>query len=317
VKNRKNTKTPMTTELSFDPRNRCLVVLKGGPGSEREVSLRSGASVAAALRNAGAHVEEIELAGTEVAIPEGTELVFNLIHGTFGEDGGLQQVLDERGVTYTGEGAEQSRVAFDKILTKQALVKAGVPTPRFEILSEGEQPTLPMPIVIKAPRQGSSVGVHLIHEPAGIDQALADCLLHGEEILVEELVTGRELTVGVIGDQALPVVEIKPNEGFYDYTNKYTKGATEYLVPASLSPSEMEAVQGVALAAVRALGLTVYSRVDVLLSPAGPTVLEINTIPGMTETSLLPKAAAAMGLDFTDLCCRIAERSLTARTASA
>ena len=317
MKNRKTTKTPMSTELSFDPRNRCLVVLKGGPGSEREVSLRSGSSVATALRNAGAHVEEIEIAGTEVVIPEGTELVFNLIHGTFGEDGGLQRVLDERCVAYTGEGAEQSRVAFDKILTKQALVKAGVPTPRFEILHAGEHPTLPLPIVIKAPRQGSSVGVHLIHEPSGIDQALADCLLHGEEILVEELVTGKELTVGVIGDQVLPVVEIKPNEGFYDYTNKYTKGATEYLVPAPLSPSETKAVHGVALAAVRALGLSVYSRVDVLLSPTGPTILEINTIPGMTETSLLPKAAAAMGLDFTALCCRIAKRSLMARTASA
>jgi D-alanine-D-alanine ligase len=155
----------------------------------------------------------------------------------------------------------------------------------------------------------------LIHDASAIDHALADCLLHGEEVLVEELVTGRELTVGVIGDQVLPVVEIKPNEGFYDYTNKYTKGATEYLVPAPLEAAETTAVQEVALAAVRALGLSVYSRVDVLLSPAGATVLEINTIPGMTETSLLPKAAAAIGLDFTALCCRIAEKSLIARKA--
>jgi D-alanine-D-alanine ligase len=305
----------MITKTSFDPRNRHLVVLKGGPGSEHDVSLRSGSSVAAALRNAGAHVEEIEVTGMEVSIPEGTELVFNLIHGTFGEDGVLQQLLDERGIAYTGEGSAQSRVAFDKILTKQALVKAGVPSPHFEILSSktGIWPSLPLPIVIKAPRQGSSVGVHLIHELAEIDQALADCRLYGEEILVEELVTGRELTVGVIGDQVLPVVEIKPNEGFYDYTNKYTKGATEYLVPAPLSSSETEAVQGAALAAVRALGLSVYSRVDVLLAADGPTVLEINTIPGMTETSLLPKAAAAMGIDFTALCCRIAEQSLAVR----
>jgi len=302
----------MDTETPFNPRNRRLVVLKGGPGSEREVSLRSGASVAAALRKAGAQIEEIELTDTKVLIPEGTELVFNLIHGTFGEDGGIQQVLDDLGIAYTGERAAQSRVAFDKILTKKALVKAGVPTPRFEILRAGDHPTIPLPIVIKAPCQGSSVGVHLIYDAASIKPALADCLLHGEEILVEELVIGRELTVGVIGDQVLPVVEIKPNEGFYDYANKYTKGATEYLVPAPLKDSETEAVQRVALAAVRALGLGVYSRVDVLLSPAGPTVLEINTIPGMTETSLLPKAAAAMGIDFTALCCRIAERSLIA-----
>jgi D-alanine-D-alanine ligase len=258
-------------------------------------------------------VEEVEVIGTEVRVPDGTELVFNLIHGTFGEDGGLQSVLGDLGIPYTGEGEEESRIAFDKILTKKALQRAGVPTPRFEILHAGEMPSIPLPIVIKAPRQGSSVGVHLIHDSSEIAPALADCLLHGEEILVEELVIGRELTVGVLGDQLLPVVEIKPNDGFYDYTNKYTKGATEYLVPAPLEPAETKAVQDVALAAVRALGLCVYSRVDVLLTSEGPTVLEINTIPGMTETSLLPKAAAASGLDFVTLCCRIAALSLSAR----
>jgi D-alanine-D-alanine ligase len=303
----------MNVPASFNPLNRHLTVLKGGPGSEREVSLRSGAAVAAALRLAGARVDEVEVISTEVRVPEGTELVFNLIHGTFGEDGGLQAVLGERGIPYTGEGEEESRIAFDKILTKKALERAGVPTPRSEILRAGEIPSIPLPIVIKAPRQGSSVGVHLIHDAAEIAPALADCLLHGEEILVEEMVIGRELTVGVLGDQVLPVVEIKPNEGFYDYTNKYTKGATEYIVPAPLTPAETEAVQAVSLAAVRALGLRVYSRVDVLLAPAGPTVLEVNTIPGMTETSLLPKAAAASGLDFVTLCCRIAALSLSAR----
>lgn len=297
----------------FDPRNRKLAVLKGGPGSERDVSLRSGASVASALRSVGADVTEIEVTGTEVEIPAGTELVFNLIHGTFGEDGDLQALLEERGVPYTGEGVRESRVAFDKILTKQALARAGVPTPRSEILKPGEKPTLPLPIVIKAPCQGSSVGVHLIHETSAIAPALADCLQHGDEILVEELVEGRELTVGVLGDQVLPVVEIRPLAGFYDYTNKYTKGATEYLVPAPLTAEETRAVQSVALAAVKALGLRVYSRVDVLLGRGGPTVLEINTIPGMTETSLLPKAAAASGLDFSTLCCRIAALSLSAR----
>ena len=297
----------------FEPAGRRLAVLKGGPGSERDVSLRSGASVATALRSAGALVDEIEVTGTAVEIPEGTELVFNLIHGTFGEDGGLQSLLGERGIPYTGEGEEESRVAFDKILTKRALVAAGVPTPRHEILRSGEVPTLPLPIVIKAPRQGSSVGVHLVHSAPEIAPALADCLLHGEEILVEELVSARELTVGILGGEALPVVEIKPREGFYDYTNKYTKGATDYLVPAPLTPVETRIVQDVALAASRALGLSVYCRVDVLLASDGPTVLEINTIPGMTETSLLPKAAEASGLDFISLCCRIASLSLAAR----
>jgi D-alanine-D-alanine ligase len=305
----------MHTPFFPDPLKLRIVLLKGGPGSEREVSLRSGASVAHALRVAGARVEEIDLIGKEVDLPEGTELVFNLIHGTFGEDGELQSLLEEQGIPYTGEGSAESRVAFDKILTKQALEKAGVPTPRWEILRSGELPNLPLPMVIKAPRQGSSVGVHLIHAKEQIAPALADCLLHGEEILVEELISGRELTVGILGDMALPVVEIRPRDGFYDYTNKYTKGATEYLVPAPLTLSETEAVQEVALAANRALGLKVYCRVDVLLSANGPTVLEINTIPGMTETSLLPKAAAYSGLDFASLCLKIAALSLAARSA--
>ncbi len=303
----------MNDPVPFDPRKRRLVVLKGGPGSEREVSLRSGESVARALRAAGAEVEEIEVTGTEFDIPPGTELVFNLIHGTFGEDGEFQSLMEQRGIPYTGEGSTASRVAFDKILTKRALDRAGVPTPRWEILRAGEQPTLPLPIVIKAPRQGSSVGVHLIRSQDQIAPALADCLLHGEEILVEELVSGRELTVGLLGDHALPVVEIRPREGFYDYTNKYTKGATDYLVPAPLNPVDTEKVQALALVANRALGLRVYCRVDILLGPSGPTVLEINTIPGMTETSLLPKAAAASGLDFVALCLKIASLSLVSR----
>lgn len=311
------TPSPLPSFPPFDPRGRRLAVLKGGPGAERDVSLRSGSSVASALRIAGAEVIEIEVTGTEVEIPEGTELVFNLIHGTFGEDGGLQSLLDARGIPYTGEGAWESRTAFDKILTKQALMKAGIPTPRFEILKEGEHPSMPLPMVVKAPRQGSSVGVHLIHREEDLSPAVADCLRYGPEILIEELVDGRELTVGVLGDQVLPVVEIRPVEGFYDYANKYTKGATEYLVPAPLTPGETSSVQEAALGAVRALGLGVYSRVNVLLGAEGATVLEINTIPGMTETSLLPKAAAASGLDFTSLCCTIAGLSLAARNKSA
>ena len=299
--------------IPFDPKGRRLVVLKGGPGAEREVSLRSGASVAAALRSAGADVTEVEVTGTGVSIPAGIELVFNLIHGTFGEDGTLQDLLDSLGIPFTGEGAAESRTAFDKILTKRALVKAGVATPAHEVLVVGQTPSLPFPIVIKAPRQGSSVGVHLVHGVKQVAPALADCLNHGPEILVEELVEGRELTVGVLGEEVLPVVEIRPVQGFYDYTNKYTKGATEYLVPAPLTTDETKALHAVALAAVKALGLRVYSRVDVLLGKSGPTVLEINTIPGMTETSLLPKAAASAGIDFTTLCCRIGELSLSAR----
>jgi D-alanine-D-alanine ligase len=303
----------MKTLPGFDPKNRLLAVLKGGPGSERDVSLRSGSSVAAALRSGGAQVEEIEVRNREVFVPEGVELVFNLIHGTFGEDGELQELLDRRGIRYTGEGAEGSRIAFDKILTKRVLADAGIATPRWEVLRAGDKPKLPLPFVVKAPRQGSSVGVHLVHSPEGIDPAVADCLRYGEEVLVEEMIRGRELTVGILGREALPVVEIRPLAGFYDFNNKYTKGATEYLVPAPLEEEESLMIRAMALAAHRALGLNVYGRVDVLYGPEGATVLEINTIPGMTETSLLPKAAACSGLDFSALCCRIAELSISAR----
>jgi D-alanine-D-alanine ligase len=283
----------------------------GGPGSENAVSLRSGAAVANALRQGGYRVTGLEVHGTDIALPPDTGLCVNMIHGTFGEDGGLQALLDARGIAYTGEGAAASRVAFDKLASKKLFEAAGVPTPRWEVLASGERPTLPLPVVIKAPREGSSVGVHLVREPAALEPALADCAALDREILVEELIEGRELTVGVVGDRAMAVVEIRPHEGFYDYAHKYTKGASEYFCPAPLDDVTARRVQETALAAHRALGLEVYSRVDVLLRADGaPFVLEANTIPGMTETSLLPKAAAAAGMDFLSLCEEIAGLSL-------
>jgi D-alanine-D-alanine ligase len=268
-------------------------------------------AVANALRQGGYRVTELEVHGTDVVLPPDTGLCVNMIHGTFGEDGGLQSLLDARGIAYTGEGAATSRVAFDKLASKRLFETAGVPTPRWEVLVPGAQPSLPLPLVIKAPREGSSVGVHLVREPAALEPALADCAALDREILVEELIEGRELTVGVVGDRAMAVVEIRPHEGFYDYAHKYTKGASEYFCPAPLDDETTRRVQETALAAHRALGLEVYSRVDVLLRADGaPFVLEANTIPGMTETSLLPKAAAAAGMDFLSLCEEIAVLSL-------
>ena len=189
-----------------------------------------------------------------------------------------------------------------------------MPTAAWQIIKRGENPECKFPCVIKAPRQGSSVGVHIIHSIADIAAALEDCFQYGDRVLVEEFFTGRELTIGILGDQALPVVEIVPHEGFYDYDHKYTKGASDYHVPANLAPDVTAAVQATALAACRALSLEVYSRVDILLAPDGRlNVLEINTIPGMTETSLLPKAAAEAGLDFCALCEEIAGLSLARR----
>ncbi len=292
-----------------------VALMMGGPGKEREVSLRSGAAVADALRKAGARVHEMDVTGPGFQLPEGTRLVYNMIHGTFGEDGELQALLDEIGVAYTGEGTAGSRLAFDKIETKTCFDRAGVPTGAWKIVRRGENPDWDFPSVIKAPRQGSSVGVHIIRSAEEISAALDDCFQYGDRVLVEEFFTGRELTVGVLGDQALPVVEIVPREGFYDYEHKYTKGASDYHVPANLAPEVTAGVQAAALAACRSLALEIYSRVDILVAPdCRLNVLEINTVPGMTETSLLPKAAAVAGLDFSALCEEIAGLSLARKT---
>ncbi|MEO6055046.1 MAG: D-alanine--D-alanine ligase [Chthoniobacterales bacterium] len=288
-----------------------VAVLKGGPGSEREVSLKSGEAVSRALQNIGCLVAEVDVHGNDFKIPDGTELAFNIIHGTFGEDGQIQALLEDRNIPYTGEGVEGSHVAFDKIRTKEVLDKAGIPNAKWEIIKAGQKPSLPLPFVLKSPQQGSSVGVHIIREASQVDAAIEDCLKYGPEIIVEAFFTGKELTVGILGDIALPIVEIRPREGFYDYANKYTKGNTDYLVPAPIDEKITRQIQKTALAAHRALGLEIYSRVDVLLNESGEfCVLEVNTIPGMTETSLLPKAAAEVGIGFGELCERIGLLSL-------
>lgn len=301
----------MKQQYSGILKNKRVALLMGGPGKERDVSLRSGAAAARALREAGASVKEIDVTTPEITLPGPVDLAFNIIHGTFGEDGQLQSILHERGIPYTGEGIEGSRTAFDKILSKEAFDRAGVPTSQWEKIRRGAMPSLPLPYVVKAPRQGSSVGVHILRDAAGLPAALDDCFQYGDEVLVESFFAGRELTVGIIGGMALPVVEIVPRDGFYDYDHKYTSGASEYFVPAPLTDAEAASVQAAARAAHAALGLEVYSRVDILLAPDGSmSVLEINTIPGMTDLSLLPKAAAVAGLGFPALCEEIAGLSL-------
>ena len=292
--------------------DKMVALLMGGPGKERPVSLNSGAAVAKALRSLGADVQEIDVSGPDFTIPEKTELVFNMIHGTFGEDGELQSILDQLGVSYTGEGEVGSRLAFDKIASKRKFDEAGVPNAKWEILTAGQTTSLPLPLVAKPPREGSSVGVHIVQKSEDLAAALEDCFSRDSEVLIEEFIRGRELTVGIVGGEALPVVEIVPKVDFYSYENKYTKGNSDYFCPARLDESTTRAVQSAALAAHRSLGLEIYSRVDVLLdSENKPFVLEVNTIPGMTETSLLPKAAAVAGIDFASLCEEIAGLSLS------
>lgn len=302
--------------------NHKIALLKGGPGSERPVSLASAAGVGAALRELGATVYEIDVQDDKFEIPADCTFAFNIIHGTFGEDGQLQALLESRGIAYTGEGVEGSKTAFDKIATKVRLAERNIPTAAFEVIKAGQQPSMPLPYVVKAPKQGSSVGVCIVKDAQGVDAALEEVSKYDDTLLVEQFVKGREFTVGVVGDMALPIIEICPKEGFYDFKNKYpflnpqAKGA-DHLCPAPLDEATTKQVQNLALEAHRALGLEVYSRVDVLLADSGePYVLEINTIPGMTQASLLPEAAAVAGIGYAELCLRIIEISLRRRKKS-
>lgn len=301
-------------------KNHKIAVLKGGPGSERAVSLKSAESVTEALRSLGADVLEIDVTSHEVTVPADVLIAVNMIHGTFGEDGELQALLEQQGVAYTGAGVATSQVAFDKVLSKRKFLDAGVPTPRSQVLRlDGEdQLELALPVVVKPPCEGSSVGVFIVRTKEELAAALEGSKKYGTETLVEEFIEGRELTVGVLGDEALPVIHIEPVSGFYDINNKYPwmsgTGKTLYHCPADLDARVTDRVQRAALAAMKAIGVEVYGRVDVMLNRDGePYVLEINTIPGMTVSSLLPKAARVAGLDFPQLMERIIELSLKAR----
>lgn len=300
-----------------------IAVLMGGPGAEREVSLASGKAVLNALLGLGLDAVAVDVTTAQIDLPPGTDLAFNVIHGTFGEDGQLQDALEELGVPYTGAGSASSKLAIHKSLAKERFLAAGVPTARSEtiFLSPGvlHNLTIKAPLVIKPPLEGSSVGIQIVKEQDEVPGALLIAAEKYSELLIEEFIEGKELTVGILNDVTLPIVHIAPPGGVYDMASKYPwlSGAqgSEYFCPADLDLETTMAVQAAALAAHRALGVEIYSRVDVLLDSANrPFVLEVNTIPGMTETSLLPKAAAASGITFPELCQAIAELSLQLRS---
>ena len=306
--------------MSATVSTRKIAVLMGGPGSERDVSLATGKGVAKALRSTGADVTEVDVRDENFELPENVELAFIALHGTFGEDGQVQRILEARGVPYTGEGVTESEIAFNKIRSKEKFREQNVTTPEWEVVPVGVRPAMAVPFVLKAPRQGSTVGIYIIKSDAEIGPAMKGAAQYDRELLVEKFVPGRELTVGVLGDQTLPIIEIIPKGGFYDFKTKYpflnpqAGGSAEHVCPARIDPGLTREIQDLALRAHRSLGLQVYSRVDVLLPENGaPTVLEVNTIPGMTETSLLPEAAAVAGISYVDLCKRIMELSRARR----
>jgi D-alanine-D-alanine ligase len=291
-----------------------ITVMLGGPSAEREVSLRTGKAVAKALRSLGHEVEELDPKEPAWTLSPKTQVVFLALHGTYGEDGTVQRLLDELDIPYTGCDAEASRIGFDKFLTKQKCVEAGVPTARFLVLestNEGWPTGWEPPIVLKPVRQGSSVGLQFVESVENWDAALAEALRHDSQVLMEEKIVGRETTVAILADKALPVIEVRPKSGNFDYKNKYTPGATEVFCPAQLDDATVKRVQAAAMGAFKAIGGRDYARVDVMLRPNGePVVLEVNTLPGMTELSLFPKAAAAAGIDYPELCQRMVELAL-------
>lgn len=297
-----------------------IAVVLGGPSAEREVSLRTGAAIHKALVARGYNAVIIDLEPANFAkqlADNNIDVVFNAVHGLYGEDGCMQGQLEMMGVKYTGSGVMASSVAMDKILSKRIFMASDIPTPDFMILEKSDTSAciaailarFSLPVVIKPPAQGSSVGVEIVKNQADLEKSLLNAFKYADELLVEEFVSGRELTVAVLKSegkiQALPLIEIAPHSGVYDYTSKYTVGATQYLVPAPVDEEVTLKVQKMAEQVFSILGCGGVARADIMLSGNQAYVLEINTVPGMTETSLVPKAAAAVGMSFEDLCEKI------------
>jgi len=291
-----------------------IAVLLGGPSEEREVSLRSGRAVAAALRQRGHTVYEIDPVDRKLRLPDDVEVVFLALHGEYGEDGQVQAELEQLGIPYTGCGPEASRIAFNKLESKRRFLAAGVPTPEYTVIEPNTQ-RLPEgwapPLVLKPIAQGSSIGLAFVETVEEFVTAMAEAGRFGQPVLVEKRILGREATVGILGDDPLPVVEVCPKSGRLDYHHKYTRGATEYYCPGRFDPETTKRIQQAALSAFHAIGGRDYARVDVMVDASGqPYVLEVNTLPGMTETSLLPMAAAQAGYSFVDLCEKMIEMAL-------
>ncbi len=279
-----------------------IVVMLGGPSAEREVSLRSGAAVAKSLRSLGHEVFEVDPKDGKFVLPAETGIVFLALHGTYGEDGTVQRQLDKLGVAYTGCDAEASRIAFDKVLTKQRCVKAGVPTAKFIVVNSAQAPfpkDFQPPLVVKPVRQGSSVGLQFVERAADWPGALAEALKFDSEVLVEEKIIGRETTVGILDGKPLPVVEVRPKTGSYDYRNKYTAGCTEYFCPADFDSATTKKIQAAALGAFKAIGGRDYARVDVMVRADGaPVVLEVNTSAGHDRNKPAAKGGGGGGFEL-------------------
>ena len=295
-----------------------IVVLAGGPSDEREVSLASGRSVAAALTEAGHRVYLRDISPQDLsALDIDADLIFIALHGTFGEDGQLQRELERRKLRFTGTDAAGSAAAMDKVRSKARFIEAGLPTPRFDVIRPGRVEDIAsrwrLPVVIKPVASGSSVNVQLVRDVTALREIAQRVVQRGTEVMIEELIEGPELTCAVLADQPLAPIEIRTPREFYDYEAKYIDDRTEYRFDIALPDPLLRRIERDSTAAARAVGCRDFCRVDWMVDRIThePYLLEINTIPGFTTHSLLPKAAARMGMSFVDLCQRIVQLAMT------
>jgi D-alanine-D-alanine ligase len=297
-----------------------IAVLMGGVSGEREVSLLSGKAVVKALMSRGHLVHTCIVSDASLRSLEGVrpDIVFIALHGKFGEDGEVQQLLEEEGIPYTGCGVKASRLAMDKQKSKKLFLQHQIPTPKFYTVHrssalktlKGIGEELGYPLITKPRCEGSSLGITKVQRPEDLLHAVKKALEFGEDALIEEFIEGKELSVGILGEQILPIIEIKTKRDFYDYFAKYQEKENQYLVDPPLDAFQKEEICRYAQAAFSALSCQHLGRVDIILGKKGPLVLEVNTIPGMTDQSLIPKAAAALGITFEDVCERIIHLSL-------
>ncbi|MDI7247820.1 MAG: D-alanine--D-alanine ligase [Bacillota bacterium] len=299
---------------------RKVALVLGGKSAEREISLRTGEQVGLALKSKGHEVIGLDLDGELVPAlqKERPDVVFIALHGRYGEDGCLQGLLEILGIPYVGSGVLASALAMDKVMSRRLFRLEGLTCPRDIVVASGEmdhigadelvlrvEEAFGFPAIVKPNREGSTIGLTLVREPAGLPSALHHAFEYDLEALVEEYVRGTEVTVSVLGNRepwALPVIEIISATGLYDYKAKYTKGMSQHIIPARVPGHTYKAAQDAAVRAHRALGCRGMSRADFIVGPGDvPYLLEVNTIPGMTETSLLPDAARAAGIEFPDL----------------
>ena len=301
-----------------------IAVVMGGPSGEHDISLKSGSGIAQALVRRRFVVEPITIP-KELSISRvckwvhqalthaAPDVVFIALHGPFGEDGTIQNICEKLHLAYTGSDSKASRLGMDKVASRKRFEASHLAVPRWQTLDMGRSCAASQflgdwsyPLVVKPISQGSSLGVSIVHNESGFPGALSLAGQYGSTVLVEEFVQGRELTVGILADLPLPVIEVKPRKEFFDFTAKYTPGCTDYIVPALLSDTLVERVQQATLAAHNCLGCRHLSRTDLILTmDEVPVILEVNTIPGFTPTSLLPKAAACVGISYEELCERL------------